>query len=47
MLLHGVSTLTDPDYAVWPLKMTSAASNLSIGQQLKHRYDVEKLEALV
>jgi hypothetical protein len=47
MLLHGVSSLDDPDYATWPLNMTSAALNLCVGQQLKHRPNVEKPEAPV
>jgi hypothetical protein len=46
-LLYGVSYLTDPDYAAWPLKMTLAALNLHVGQQLKHRPDMGKLEALI
>jgi hypothetical protein len=46
-LLHGVSSLADPDYVVWHLKMTLAALNLRVGQQLKHRPDVEKPEAPV
>jgi hypothetical protein len=36
MLLYGVFSLTDPDYIAWPLKMTSAALNLCVGQQLNH-----------
>jgi hypothetical protein len=39
---YGVSSLIDPDYAAWTLKMTSAALNLHVGQQLKHQPDVGK-----
>jgi hypothetical protein len=45
MWLHGISSIADPDYIAWPLKMTSAALNLHVGQQLKHRPDVEKSKA--
>jgi hypothetical protein len=47
VLLYGVFSLADPDYVAWPLKMTSTALNLHVGQQLNHRPDVGKLEALV
>jgi hypothetical protein len=47
VLLHGVSSLVDPDYVVWPLKMTLATLNLYVGQQLKHQPDVGKPEASV
>jgi hypothetical protein len=47
VLLYGVSSLADPNYAAWPLKMTSATLNLHVSQQLKHRPDVGKLEAPV
>jgi hypothetical protein len=46
-LLYGVLYLADPDYVAWPLKMTSTALNLHVGQQLKHRPDMGKLEAPV
>jgi hypothetical protein len=45
MLLYRVSSLTDPDYATWPLKMTSTTLNFRVDQQLKHRSDVGKPEA--
>jgi hypothetical protein len=35
-LLYGVSSLVDPDYIAYPLKMTSATLNLRISQQLKY-----------
>jgi hypothetical protein len=47
MLPHGVSSLADPEYVVWPLKMTLATLNLCVGQQLKYWLGVGKLEALV
>jgi hypothetical protein len=47
MLLYGVSSLADLDYVDWLLKMTLAALNLCIGQQLKHRPIVGKPEAPV
>jgi hypothetical protein len=47
MLLYGVSALTNPNYVAWPLKMPLAALNLCTGEQLKHRPNVGKLEALV
>jgi hypothetical protein len=45
-LFYGVSSLANPIYAAWPMKMTSAALSLHVGQQLKHRSDVGKPEAL-
>jgi hypothetical protein len=47
VLFYGVSYLANPNYAAWPLKMTSATLNLHIDQQLKHWPDVGKPEALV
>jgi hypothetical protein len=44
-LTHGVFPLADPDYAAWPLKMTSTALNLYINHHLKHRPDVGKPKA--
>jgi hypothetical protein len=46
-LLYGVSSLADSNYASWPLKMTSAALNLCVSQQLEHRPDMGTPEALV
>jgi hypothetical protein len=46
-LLLGVSSLADPDHTAWPLKMTSTALNLRIGQQLKHQPDMGKPKALI
>jgi hypothetical protein len=45
--LYRISSLVDPDYVAWPLKMTLTTLNLFVGQQLKHRPDVGKLEAPV
>jgi hypothetical protein len=45
MLLHGVSSLIDSDYAVWSLKMNFATLNLCVGQQLKHWPNMGKPEA--
>jgi hypothetical protein len=45
--LYGISSITDPDYAAWPLKMTSVVLNLRVGQQLKHRPDMGKPEVPV
>jgi hypothetical protein len=47
VLLCGISSLVDPDYAAWPLKMTSATLNLRVGQQQKHQPDVGKSKASV
>jgi hypothetical protein len=47
VLLYGVSSLADPDYVACPLKMTSAALNLRVGQQLKHHPDMGKSKAPV
>jgi hypothetical protein len=45
--LYGVSSLIDPNYAAWLLKMTLAALNLHVSHQLKHQPDMGKPEVPV